>query len=213
VRSSSGGPFLFRSYDQQDVKYDNNILRTPTGNLPTWQVARALLAAPRYFPPLEIASREFSGSSREVHNPSLLVFREVMRRVEKKQPSDKYTLFVSIGSGSYRGPKSNLESPSEMSFLGDTKSTSVSLRGKNYTYHRLNPGNGLSNIKFDEWKKTTRGSVENATIEHISHVTDIYLADPLVRENLRAIAMTLVQKRRARAEKRNLERYHSLNDL
>lgn len=213
VRPNSSVPFLFRSYDQQDVKGDDNILRTPTGKLPTWQVARALLAAPRFFSPFEIAGREFSGSSRELHNPSLPVFREVMRRAEKKQASEIYTLFVSIGSGSCRGPKLDLESPSEMTFLGDTKSTNVKLRGKNYTYHRLSPGNGLSSIKFDEWKKATKGGIGNATVDYISQVTENYLADPLVKENLRAIAMTLVQKRRARVEKKNLERYHSLSDL
>ena len=86
------------------------------------------------------------------------------------------------------------------------------MRGKCYTYHRFNPMNRLNYIKYDEWKKI-KGGEGNATIDRISHETEIYLADPLVRENLGEIAMRLVQKRRACAAQRNIERYNSLSDL
>lgn len=204
-------PYLFRSYDQNLARSENNYLNTPTGNPPTWQVARALVAAPRYFSPIEIGNREFSGSAKELRNPSLPVFHEVMRMVAKRP--DTYTLFISIGSGSFSGPKLDIKGPSpKIGFTEDTMRSNVKQRGKSYTYHRLNPGNRLNNIKYDEWKKT-KGVLGNATIDQILQETEMYLADPSVREALRAIAMSLVQKRRARSERKNNERYNTLRDV
>lgn len=91
-------------------------------------------------------------------------------------------------------------------------SSNVKIRGKGYTYYRLNPVNRLNYIKYDEWKKI-KGAEGNATIERICHETEMYLADPLVRKNLREIAMSLVHKRRARSAQRNIERYNRLRDL
>lgn len=85
-------------------------------------------------------------------------------------------------------------------------------RGKDYIYHRLNPVDHVHSIKYDEWKKI-KGVEGNATIDRITHETSTYLADPLVQENLREIAMSLVQKRRARSAKRNMERYNSISDI
>lgn len=134
-----------------------------------------------------------------------------MRMVEAR--SDTYTLFISIGSGSFSGPKLEIKKPSpKIGFMEDTMSSNVKQRGKSYTYHRLNPGNRLNNIKYDEWKKI-KGALGNATIDQILQETEIYLADPAVHETLRAIAMSLVQKRRARSERKNIERYNTLNDV
>lgn len=179
--------------------------------MPTWQVARALLAAPRFFSPIEIGDRKYFGSPKELRNGLLPVFHEVTRQVEES--SETYTLFISIGSGSYS--RSTLESEglsSETKMTGEPTSSDVKIRGKGYTYHRLNRANRLNSIKYDEWKKI-KGVEGNATIDRISHETEIYLADPLVQENLREIALNLVQKRRARSAKRNIERYNSIRDL
>lgn len=203
-------PYLFRSYDHLDARSEDNKTHTPTGSLPTWQVARALLAAPGYFSPIKIGDHEFSGHSKELRNPSLPVLQEVTQMLDCKL--DTYTLLVSIGSGSFRAPKSdNKESLPDTWQMGDT-STNVKLKGKGYTYHRLNPGSMLNNVKYDEWKKI-KGAVGNATIDRITYETETYLEDPSVRENLRAIALSLVQKRRACSERKNLERYNSLSNV
>ena len=209
VGSAYGFPYLFRSYDQNDMRGRDDRIHTPTAILPTWQVARALLAAPSYFSPIKVGDYEFSGRSKELRNPSLQVFHEVTRMLEA--PLDAHTLFVSIGSGSFTRPQLETKGPlPEIWPMGDTTSSNVKLRGKGYTYHRLNPGHRLNHIKYDEWRKS-KGTVGNTTMDQISHETETYLADPLVRENLRAIAMNLVRKRRARSEKKNMERYNSLS--
>ena len=90
--------------------------------------------------------------------------------------------------------------------------STVKIRGKDYMYHRLNPVDRLNYIKYDEWRKI-KGVEGNTTIDRISHETSTYLADPLVQETLREIAMSLVQKRRARSAKRNMDRYNSISDV
>lgn len=204
VGPAHNNPYLFRSYDPNDagVKYDQS--HTPTVSIPTWQVARALIAAPKYFPPIEIGDCEFSGGRKELCYASVPVFHEVRRRVE--EPSDKNMLFISIGSGNYNGLKFEMQGLSSVTgFMGDT--TNVKPRGN---FYRFNPP--LKRIRYDEWRKI-KGVDGNATINQITHETESYLADPRVRESLREIAIGLVQNRRARSEKRNIERYNSLRDV
>lgn len=202
-------PYLFRSYDQNDAEINYDKSHTSTASIPTWQVARALIATPAFFSPFAIGNCEFSGSPKEFRNGLLPVFHEVTRQV--KESSKTFTLFISIGSGSFHPPKIETDglSSAKRTFW-EPMSSNVKIRGKDYTYHRFNPVDRLSYIKYDEWKKI-KGVAGNATIDRISHETETYLADPLVRDNLRELAMSLVQKRRARSAKRNMERYDSIS--
>lgn len=196
--------YLFRSYDQHTFSERNDPLRTPAGELPTYQIARALLASPGYFAPFKIENCEFSGSTKEC-NPSIAVLKEVIERVDT--PENTNTFFISIGSGkSSRSNVSNVlaSSPHEASLLRNM--TYPNRGARKYSYHRLNPSLMLGAIKLDEWE-IDKVSGELLTINRITRATEKYLAEPFVQESLRVIARFLVKNRRASSEKSNLIRY------
>lgn len=202
-----GAPFLFRSYNHKTNSDAGSPLRSPRGKLPTWQIARALIAAQDDFAPFKIENCEFSGNEKCLHNPSFAVFKEVMEKIDT--PSETHTLFVSIGSGNAgRAHVGNVlaTSPQEATILRDM--TYPRSKSK-YTYHRLNPSHKLDSIKTDEWEKDKQ-SGEITTIDRITRATERYLSTPLVKESLRQIAKSLVMKRRAFSEQHNLTRYDNV---
>lgn len=144
------------------------------------------------------------GGKKGLHNPSLVVSEEVMKMEDTTNDVD--ICFVSIGSGisgcfSVGGVAAS--SNTDASVPEDMAQKSA--RSKRYAYYRLNPGHMLGDIKFDDWQKV-KGSGEEVTIDRITRATKEYLSDDTVRRTLRAIAESLVRKRRACSEKANLKR-------
>lgn len=203
--SGSGKPCLFRSYEPRFN--DSNVSWLTPTQTPLWKISRALISSPKYFSPIKIRGHEFMGGKKGLHNPSLVVSEEVMKMEDTTNDVD--ICFVSIGSGisgcfSVGGVAAS--SNTDASVPEDMAQKSA--RSKRYAYYRLNPGHMLGDIKFDDWQKV-KGSGEEVTIDRITRATKEYLSDDTVRRTLRAIAESLVRKRRACSEKANLKRFFS----
>ena len=84
------------------------------------------------------------------------------------------------------------------------------MKNTRHTYHRLNPGHLLANIKLDEWHKV-KGNDEVVTIDRIKMATAEYLSNTMVRNSLQEIAEMLVRRRRALTEDKNLLRYDRIS--
>lgn len=144
------------------------------------------------------------GGKKGLHNPSLVVLEEVMKMEDTTNDVD--ICFVSIGSrisGRFSVGGVSASSNTDASVPEDMARKSA--RSKRYAYYRLNPGHKLGNIKFDDWQKV-KGSGEEVTIDRITRATKEYLSDDTVRNTLRAIAESMVRKRRVCSEKANLRR-------
>lgn len=209
LRSSQDGSryhCLFRSYKEPSLTDNNSSWLT---EIPLWMISRALISSPRYFSPIKIRGHEFMGGKEQLHNPSLIVFEEVMRTVEKTDNVEIF--FLSIGSGisgyssAYNFSSAYDFPPSSSTGVSVPENTAQkSTRSKRYAYYRLNPGNKLGDIKFDDWQ--VKGTGEEVTIDRITRATKDYLSDDNVRRTLRAIAESLVRSRRASSERANMKR-------
>lgn len=202
--SGSEKPCLFRSYNEPRLNDDNSSWLAPA-QTPLWIISRALISTPKYFSSIKIQGHVITGYKKELHNPSLVIFEEVMGTIDTTSNID--ICFVSIGSGISGCSSVDAFSPSSSTNASVPENTAQ--KNKNYAYYRLNPGHKLGNVKFDDWETDKFGGQE-LTIDRITRATKEYLSDHSVRSALRAIAETLVRKRRASSEKANLERCGTL---
>lgn len=158
---------------------------------------------------MKIRSSEFMGSEKQLHNPSLAVLEEVIGRSDRFDEVDIF--FVSIGSGnSGRSRVGGFLSASSTETPPPEDSIYKTMKNTRHTYHRLNPGDLLADIKLDEWHKV-KGSDEVVTIDRVKNATAEYLSNTAVRNSLREIAEMLVRRRRALSEDKNLVRYDGIS--
>lgn len=181
----------------------DNSLRLAPAQTPLWIISRALISTRKYFSSIKIQGHVFTGYKKELHNPSLVIFEEVMGTVDTTSNIDM--CFVSIGSGI----SGCLDAFSPSSSTNSSVPQKNAQENQNFAYYRLNPGHKLGNVKFDDWEIDKVGGQE-LTIDRITRATEEYLSDHSVRSALRAIAETLVRKRRASSEKANLKRCGTL---
>ncbi|KAI0126158.1 acyl transferase/acyl hydrolase/lysophospholipase [Xylariales sp. AK1849] len=93
-------PYLWRSYDHDgdpagSTQRWEHFNPGPADETPTWEVARATSAAPRYFESIKIGEWKHLDGGLYNNNPSLSALREICRREVERVPA----IFVSIGTG------------------------------------------------------------------------------------------------------------------
>ncbi|KAI4120770.1 MAG: hypothetical protein LQ338_006779 [Usnochroma carphineum] len=174
-----GTPYLFRTYknlhrskDPQMKSLDRN--PGPAHDIPIWEVARATSAAPTYFKPPKIDSREYlDGGFGDTNNPSLEIYDEVRRM--NNNSNKCISLVISVGTGKNkkmsRWPKTkNIFGAKILNYINFAKAWASQsetqhekmLREKakfQFMYVRFNVEDGLDSMKLDEWKTSARAKV------------------------------------------------------
>ena len=221
VRRNS--PFLFRSYEHAPPLtsskthshggaevFEHN--PGPAHALLIWKVARATSAAPSFFDPMEIDGEEFIDGGIGCNNPSSIAYFEVTQM--HNNAADVISLCLSVGTGEpdfERGagskttrllktlkalPKIVTNSAGVHQFMSSLKSTF------NVPYYRLNVPEELGDLKMDTW--VTNG--KHSTKEKVTALTEKYLSNEEVQNQLREVAQKLVDRRRERARTHRWER-------
>lgn len=128
-------------------------------------------------------------------------------------PRDAIAVFVSIGSG--KRPLSRLRASKAIPGLKTLKGIHQNATwaawtytertheemerttcGTNTAYYRFNTGEGIGNMKTDEWRtKTSGGKHVNETLEVIERETDRYLRESETERCIQACAEKLVRLR------------------
>lgn len=155
---------------------------------------------------MEIEGHGFIDGGFGYNNPSTVAYFEVTQM--HNHGPDVIKLFLSIGTGQsdfqYGAgsrwtnflmmlkalPKVVTNGESSHNFMASLKAT------YQVPYYRWNVLNELDNLRMDEW---IPGSGENATQRKIERLTEQYLGDSNVRDELREVAKKLVDHRRERA--------------
>lgn len=133
---------------------------------------------------------------------------------ENRNPRGAIAVFVSIGSGKRPLPslRSSKVKPGLRTLEGIYQNTTWAAWTyteraheeikratweTNTAYYRFNAGEGMGNMRIDEWKKTTSGGKHvNITLELIERETRRYLEEPETRKYIQKCAEKLVQLRR-----------------
>lgn len=211
------GPYLFRSYDHWGSPWDRNVVERNPGvahSIPIWQVARATTAAPFYFDPIDIQNRRYGDGGFGTNNPVCELYMEV-KAMHGNDPS-AIAMVLSIGTGTAGAQIKRYNSGTINKWIGyltaakqlasSSEDEHTRMRGfkpRHLHYFRLNvpASTGLGKMKLDEWK--AKGGIKrrktNKTLEKIRQLTNDYLEDPEVQDEIRQIATILVNHRRQRA--------------
>jgi len=91
-------PYLFRTYPNT---VRNSEVRNPgeADKNEIWKIARATSAAPTYFDPIEIGTKEYSDGGVGNNNPAQLMLDEIWVMARTLIPAQSFGVFVSIGTG------------------------------------------------------------------------------------------------------------------
>ncbi|KAI4131527.1 MAG: hypothetical protein LQ338_001161 [Usnochroma carphineum] len=216
MRQKSELPYLFRTYYQPSP---NTMLRKGTqiechglpSKLRLWQIIRATLAAPRYYPPIRLKQSTgdgtdgltFKSGGFTSDNPSKEAYYDV---VQKHGASfGAVGVFISIGAG--LDPFDLFqEDPWRTDVAHDDMTNLSHIDGKDiFDYYRFDGGKRLSEVQLDEWesrrfRRLTGKSSEpgSKTLEKIYVATAAYLDDSDVQKDLNECAKLLVKRRRLR---------------
>lgn len=211
-------PYLFRTYP-------NNV-RTPGVRNPgeadkneICKIARATAAAPTYFDPINIGTKEYSDGGMGNNNPAQLMLDEVMAMAGTIDPTQAFAAFVSIGTG--QKPTTRLRVKHRfpiVSNLGPVKEISKILKrlkdhatdvershevvqrllhiGGFNQYYRWTGGEEVGGLTMDEW--LPRNKNKPSTDEFIRQKVSDYMQKADIQLQLIACATELVRQRRAR---------------
>ena len=215
-------PYLFRSYPHPSPSNEStSSLHCPQINgddVPIWKVARATIAAPFYFRPLQMqedrTNAVYIDGGFGANNPSEQVYASI-QELSDDAPQSVRTL-VSIGTGKPPHSGSRERAVVKLSnsnlrwiprFIGSaivqaTNSETIhqsvrrQVESNGVQYFRLNVEEGIGSIKLDEFK----GKNGCKTLRQINDATGIYLAtNEKARNRISALAHLLVNIRWARA--------------
>ncbi|KAI1802871.1 FabD/lysophospholipase-like protein [Daldinia bambusicola] len=226
--------YLWRSYDHEhDKNAPNNTYEplnpSPAHTVPIWQIARATSAAPTYFEPIKIGTKEHFDGGLVANNPATHVLNEV-RQLHGYSPK----LFISIGCGlKNRGNGSRPTGGPELQTYNDhvVDSNKRKMRGVKKWPHLVlgftrfmtdtegqHGVQGWNNecIKLQiehRWRLNVEGDLStialddwdppssgSSTLDKIRQETDDYLSQDIIKEKIAVMARELVKIRRERAE-------------
>lgn len=212
ARATSAFPYYFNYATIQDEKYRDG---GAGFNNPSLEAFAEISDIHRYRP-------EYIEKAR--NHESLAPRKDLTRHRTKEQseheaqknrdPGDAIAVFVSIGSG--KRPLPDLRSSKALPGLKTLEGIYQNTTWTAWTYteraheeieratwrtstayYRLNAGEGMGNMRIDEWKKKSfRGKHVNTTLELIAQETDRYLDEPRTKEDLQSCAEKLVRFRR-----------------
>jgi hypothetical protein len=210
MKNGAGKPFIFRSYSHQR-KGINPFERNP-GTGEEYTISEVITQAstpPPSVRPSKAHGERFVDGSSWVNNPSWEVFNEIrmmQASSEDPDPEGPFGLFLSIGTGGVRSPKSSafwrLLSSSDKAKLKALSMQSAKVHREityltegdtTVQYVRLSVKTGLEGIGLD-WKPP---STRQQTLAQIEEATRVYIKE--MSAKIRGCAVTLVRHRRQRA--------------
>lgn len=148
-----------------------------------WEISRALIAKQSYFSSFKIPGGEFEERFRRAFNPAIFVAAD-----RHNIMNNSCTCLISIGSGFHN-------------FSGFRPWPVPMSKKDEVRYTRLNAGQDLSSIKYDEWEMGVEST--ESTIDKISRITQAYLSQPSIVDLMRRTAKYLVMKRRDISKEKN----------
>lgn len=234
VRKGVKKDYMFRSYDHPApsplAQNQGRPLNPGRANRePLWKIARATSAAPRYFSSISFNSRIFRDGGMGANNPAELALNEVLQ-MHEHPPS----LLVSVGTGKLEEtpPKrKQTDQPTHAESKLQVQKGLIKLRGDlkdvvalatesektearvrdrctehnpKIDYFRFNVLKEMGRIMLDYWEPAVGGK---RTKEYITKLTNQYLHNRIVNDELLSCARMLVRIRRARAETERWERF------
>jgi hypothetical protein len=156
-------PKLLKSYDPDD---DYKI----------WEVARATSAAPVFFDPIKIGSPPitYEDDKMSFNNPARVTYEEVQRL----WPHRRIGVFLSLGTGRNKlafgisleaeVTQALMKMSERATKVHDQLYTQFRAHNNDPVYFRLNVDQGLADIGFQEWQKTSQ----------LASCTEAYMAKP-----------------------------------
>jgi Patatin-like phospholipase len=210
-------PYLIRSYDHWGSIKPQMTERNPgvAHSISIWEAARATTAAPGYFKPIEISNRKFGDGGFGTNNPAMEMFWEVTHMNGSDAKNHGIELILSIGTGESKVSRfANGRLAKYWTYFNAAKKLASDSNNaheqmenlKNIvdvSYYRFNVPEHykLGKIKLDEFKTTKglRGRKES-TLRMIERVTEDYLEEEVVKQDIIKVARILVDQRRKRSQ-------------
>ena len=124
-------------------------------HIPIWQVARATTATPTFFQPVIIDGLEYTSTEFRINNACYGIYNEIKNMTGNRQDS----IILSIGSGKNHIPSRDRRTglfPDLATYLqSESEQVHQSIKST-LRYYRLDVGEGLGQIKMDEWRARGR---------------------------------------------------------
>lgn len=174
--------------------------------LTIWEVARAVVAAPKIFKAMKIGGHLFIDGGFMSNNPSVEIFGDVLGA------NGRVDTLVSLGTGNLGKSKADFFKPGVFGLVTPHVRTVTKLRGVSTDgeyaheamqrladsirteYYRFNVILDRKEWRLDSWRKP-----RTSVFKHLERIVDNHLKQPGVRDSLRDCAKTLVERRRLRA--------------
>lgn len=212
ARATSAFPYYFNYAIIRDEKYRDG----GSGfNNPSLEALAEISDIHRYRPEYIEMARNHKSLAPRKDLAQHLTKEQIEREAEQyKDLGDAIAIFVSIGSG--KRPLPGLRSTNALPGLKTLEGIYQNTTWTAWTYteraheeikratwrtstayYRLNAGEGMGNMRIDEWKKRSFGGKHvNVTLELIEQETKRYLEEPETKEDLQSCAEKLVRLRR-----------------
>ncbi|KAF8535195.1 acyl transferase/acyl hydrolase/lysophospholipase [Trichophaea hybrida] len=183
-------PFLLRSYANPG-NLSSQYIRNPgmAYNTRIWKVARAAMAAPAFFSPMNVDGTTFLDGSYGHNNPSKLAYDEVKEIHRGRIAGFPIKVMVNIGTGRKASVGNNTNGNRGRTDVGHNFHTLPLKERNRFNYYRLDVQNGLQDMDMDEWRK------DGSTLVTIARYTSTYLGSPQAQDDLTRAARQLVDAR------------------
>ena len=210
--NNSQTPFLFRSYHQpwHPSPSIERLGRDPAkqDTFAIWQVARATSAAPFCSKPVSLNKNQYYDAAVSLNNPSWEAVKEVSLLAGGSL--DVIDVLLSVGGGCARAnkPESNFGGGSlekDLANIPDIIHHKVRSESENFfKYYRLDVGEGLQDVRLNEWMPKSSGK---KTLQSIREATARYLQKQEVISQFQECAADLNKRRIRRAQTMRWERF------
>jgi len=201
IREGSGVPYVFRSYRRTSQSPGSLETNSDTQDYFTVdEVAKAITSPPIFFKPFELKKAGYIDGSLSIRNPAMEVFREITTL--QRRGKFAVDMLLSLGTPDHRSSWTDVLWKLGLSSIDHRilKAVSTSPGRVHDEMLKLNQSSKLFQYRRFEVPDIFKdGRKRKHVLKQIEDATEKYLADEKVTKELKTLANSLVQKRRARA--------------